>query len=76
MNRRRFAVRPGSTLSGGSLKSAVSRLMETMDQINAKLGRHSLTFAGALNRAGWKMKQGNLSARYTKDWAELPIVRA
>lgn len=52
------------------------RLMETLDQINAKLGRHSLTFAAALNREGWKMKQGNLSPKYTTDWSELPMVRA
>ena len=52
------------------------RLMETLDMINAKLGRHSLTFAGALNKEGWKMKQGNLSARFTTEWSELPMVRA
>ena len=51
-------------------------LMKTLDQINAKLGRHSVTFAGSLNRAGWKMKQDHLSKRYTTHWAELPLVNA
>ena len=61
-------------LWGSNLKS--DQLMETLDKINAKLGRRSLTFAGALNKEGWKIKQSNLSARFTTEWSELPMVRA
>ena len=61
-------------LWGSSLKS--DQLMETLDKINAKLGRNSLTFAGALNREGWQMRRKNASPRYTTSWGELPVVRA
>ena len=51
-------------------------LMQTLDKINARMGRQSVTFAGALSKAGWKMKQDNLSPRYTTHWADIPTVRA
>jgi len=62
-------------LWGSSLKS--DQLMETLDKINGKLGRNSLTFAGALNKEGWwQMRRKNASPRYTTSWGELPVVRA
>ena len=57
-------------------EAAPSPLMATLDKINTRMGRQSVTFAGALSKAGWKMKQDNLSPRYTTNWADIPTVRA
>ena len=48
-------------------------LMAALDGINAKHGRGSLRF-GAEGLAGqvWKMRQNNLSPRFTTEWDELP----
>ena len=40
-------------------------LMETRDEVNATMGRQSVTFVGTLSTAGWNMRQDNLSPRYT-----------
>ena len=55
-----------------------SRLMKTMDGINAKYGRNTLGpgISGIVQRRAWSMKRGSKSPAYTTDWNELPIVRA
>jgi DNA polymerase V len=51
-------------------------LMRTVDAINLRMGRGSVSLAGAMAKTGWKMKQGNLSPRYTTRWVDLVSVRA
>lgn len=57
------APRPGS-----------ERLMEVLDQLNAKDGRGTLYFAGQGIQQQWAMKREMLSPRYTTRFSDLLIV--
>ncbi|MFA9393767.1 MAG: Y-family DNA polymerase [Halodesulfovibrio sp.] len=48
-----------------------SRLMHVTDAINRKFGRGTVQYAGEGLGQPWKMKQENLSPKYTTDWGEL-----
>ncbi|MDO9012271.1 MAG: DUF4113 domain-containing protein, partial [Gallionella sp.] len=50
------------------------KLMNVMDQINARMGRGTLKLASEGFRQSWKMKQGNKSPNYTTSWDELICV--
>ena len=53
-----------------------TRLMQAVDQINRRYGRFTVR-PGAMGYAEkWKMKQSNLSNRYTTRLSEIPIVSA
>ena len=62
---------PSGVASAGSEK-----LMEALDGINQRYGRGTLRLAAEGVEKGWQMRRGNLSPRYTTDWAGLPIVSA
>jgi DNA polymerase V len=49
------------------------RLLETLDQVNARFGSGTLQpgVAGLQKPRGWAMKRGNKSPAYTTRWAEL-----
>lgn len=51
------------------------QLMESMDRINAKYGKRSLSVASTGINQEWQMKQQYLSKRYTTRWDELMEVR-
>lgn len=51
-----------------------SRVMETVDRVNRKMGRRSLSFGAEGIRQPWQMKQEYLSPRYTTAWNEMPAV--
>ena len=51
------------------------RLMEVMDAINRKQGRHSIRLARTAVQRSWAMKRENLSPRFTTAWTDLPVVR-
>ena len=51
--------------------AAQSRLMHVTDAINKKFGRGTVQYAGEGLGQPWKMKQENLSPRYTTKWGEL-----
>ena len=51
-----------------------SKLMQTLDQINLKLGKGALRLASDGIGQGWKMKAGNKSPAFTTQWRELPVV--
>ncbi|MHB1300520.1 MAG: Y-family DNA polymerase [Burkholderiales bacterium] len=55
-----------------------SRLMKTMDGVNARYGKNTLGpgISGIVERRAWSMKRGNKTPAYTTDWNDLPIVRA
>ncbi|WP_137719365.1 Y-family DNA polymerase [Methylobacillus flagellatus] len=55
---------------GGS-KSA--KLMAALDQVNRKMGKHTLRVASQGYRRPWAMRQNNLSAGYTTNWPEIII---
>ena len=52
------------------------RLMQALDDINARWGRGTLRLAAEGTTQDWQMKRALLSPRYTTDWAGLPVVRA
>lgn len=58
------APRPGS-----------EKLMEVLDQLNAKDGRGTLYFAGQGVQPQWQMKREMLSPRYTTRYSDLLVVR-
>lgn len=49
------------------------KLMESMDAVNARYGKHTMAVAGAGvgDSQSWRMKQEHLSLRYTTRWDEL-----
>ncbi len=50
-------------------------LMQVLDRINQRYGKHTLTLANAGIAPQWAMKRDYLSPRYTTRWNELPVVR-
>jgi len=52
------------------------RLMETLDQVNARWGRGALFPASSGIARPWSMKQAMRSPRYTTAWTELPVAFA
>jgi DNA polymerase V len=46
-------------------------LMRTLDRINSRYGRNTLTFAAAGHRPPRKMQRDRLSPCYTTEWEEL-----
>ncbi len=55
---------------------ASQRLMETMDSLNQRWGRGTITFAAGGIERPWKMRQARRSPRFTTSWDELPLARA
>ncbi len=50
------------------------KLTETLDQINAMLGKDSITYLATGIKRNWDMKRNFHSPRYTTNWNELLIV--
>lgn len=59
-----------------SSSSGSTKLMKTLDQINAKFGRGTLVYATEGFETPWKRARAKLSPRFTTHWQELPIVKA
>lgn len=55
-----------------SAKSAA--LMQTMDNINRKMGKESIKLASEGFRRPWKMRQDNKSPTYTTNWDDIPVI--
>lgn len=75
-------IRPAGIVQGELLapeltkqSSAKSKLMETLDQINRKMGKGTLKIVREGTLQHWQMKRGNVSPAYTSRWSELPVVR-
>ena len=51
-------------------------LMQTLDQINAKLGRGTLRLAAEGLSQNWRPRANYPSPHYTTQWAELPVAHA
>jgi DNA polymerase V len=52
------------------------RLMQTLDQINHRLGAGSIRYAAVGLKQDWKTQAAYPSRRYITCWDELPIVQA
>lgn len=51
------------------------KLMQTLDTINQKMGKHTVVLGGIRKQAPWQIKRELLSPRYTTRWDELLQVR-
>lgn len=56
-------------------RAVSEKLMEVLDQLNAKGGRGTLYFAGQGIQQQWQMKREMLSPRYTTRFSDLLIVK-
>ncbi|MDL5412320.1 Y-family DNA polymerase [Citrobacter amalonaticus] len=56
-------------------RAGSEKLMEVLDQLNAKGGRGTLYFAGQGIQQQWQMKREMLSPRYTTRFSDLLIVK-
>jgi len=52
------------------------RLMGTVDKMNQRWGRGTVTFAASGFERPWWMRQTHRSAQFTTSWAEIPVVKA
>ena len=50
-------------------------IMRTLDAINEKWGRGTMSFAAAGLAKPWSMKKESLSTRYTSSWNELLVAK-
>lgn len=50
-------------------------LMQTIERINARFGRHTVTTASCRLSTGWRMRRDNLSPCYTTRIEDIPVVR-
>jgi DNA polymerase V len=50
-------------------------LMQAVDRINDRYGRGAIGLGLAAKDAEWRMRQDQLSPRYTTRWKEIPMVR-
>lgn len=59
--------------SASGYSSRQHKLMESLDAVNARFGKQTMTLAGAGvgSDQSWRMKQEHLSSRYTTRWDEL-----
>ncbi len=51
-------------------------LMKTVDNINARFGSNTMRYAEEGFARTWKMRQENLSGRFTTSWTQIPVVKA
>ncbi|MEM8780545.1 MAG: Y-family DNA polymerase [Cyanobacteria bacterium P01_G01_bin.49] len=52
------------------------RLMETIDRLNDRFGKNTVSWAASGINRSWVTKRDKVSPRYTTNWNELPIVKA
>lgn len=58
-----------------TLQHKNDQLMKTIDLINQKMGKNTISLGGTRKTAPWQIKRELLSKRYTTRWNELPLVR-
>jgi len=51
-------------------------VMEAVDRVNSRYGRHSLHCMPVRPGSRWQMKREKLSPRYTTSWQDLPVARS
>lgn len=57
-------------------RDRAQKLMQTIDEINLKMGKDAIKFAAEGMEQLWKMRSQHRSPKYTTCWNDLPIVRA
>ena len=51
------------------------RLMQTLDAVNARMGRGTLRFGTEGFQRSWAMRQERRSPAYTTQWSDVPVVK-
>ena len=51
-----------------------THLMEAIESINERFGRHTITTASSRLSDGWEMRRDNLSPCYTTRIEDIPVV--
>ena len=69
------AAKPRTLFEDITTQQKSTSLMNTIDQINRRMGSGTMKFLGEGVRKDWAMRRGNMSQRYTTEWHELAIVR-
>lgn len=64
-----------ATSQGAEQKEKNDKLMQTLDTINRKMGKHTVQLGGVRKKAPWQIKRELLSPRYTTRWDELLQVK-
>ena len=68
--------RPRTLFDDPAAEARSERLMHLMDSINTRMGRDVLKPAASGIEKPWRMRRDRISAHYTTDWQELPVVIA
>jgi DNA polymerase V len=68
--------RPLTLFDDVASRQKSSTLMNTLDQINRRMGSGTIQLLGEGLKKNWTMKRGNVSQRYTTELAELAIAQA
>jgi len=69
-------IRQGNVFLQDYSSDKQQRLMETIDRLNATMGRNTVFWGVSGINKSWIAKRDNLTSRYTTSWSELPIVKA
>lgn len=63
-------------LFAGNNEDMQCRIMQALDAVNRRYGKHTMYYAGAGRQRSWSMSRCILSPSYTTSWADLPVVKA
>lgn len=69
------AARPRTLFDDVAAQQRSTALMDTLDQINRRMGSGTLQLLGEGVRKSWSMRRENVSQRYTTEWDELAVAR-
>jgi DNA polymerase V len=69
-------VAQGSLLPEHGADAQSKRLMQTMDALNARYGRNTVSVFSASNPKPWAMRRERMSPCYTTRWSDLPVAHA
>lgn len=64
----------GSRLPTSLMRERRTHLMEAIESINERFGRHTITTASSRLSDGWEMRRDNLSPCYTTRIEDIPVV--
>jgi DNA polymerase V len=74
-----FYASAAATVQGGLFdrpdNARAQACMFAMDELNARYGRDTVTFAATGTRRAWKLKSEFISPRYSTSWSELLCVQ-
>lgn len=69
------AHRRQGALFGAGDGERSQRLMQTLDAVNARMGRGTLRFGTEGFQRSWAMRQERRSPAYTTQWSDVPVVK-